>query len=476
MTRSLPAKPPVPRPVPERRYRYSKWRWRILVTVLDTVGSLLVRLWRLVRPIASWNPPRRILIAQLDHLGDAVLSTPLFPSLKAIFPDAEIDVLASPSNASVFQADPNVGRVVIADRNWFERRPGRWALGSAVWKLGRFLRTERYDLGIDVRGDVLTVFVLALAGIPRRFGWAMGGGGFLLTDLVEWVPGRHEVRSRMAIIETLQSGSRATTLLPKRPRVSVQVSDSDRARVGQLLKSAWPGSESPRAICQASLKRALTPVPSGGSSEAYATLPLVDRPTLVARSAHEEAAEDDSDWLHAGRFGSSAPILAVHLGAGTQAKRWPIRYWKQLLQWFLADGWRVVVVGGQEDLALADQLTPDRALLDLTGQLAVTETTALLERADLYIGADSGPAHLASCAGVPSVILFSGTNRVGQWRPWSRTSLVLRRAVPCRPCHQKNCPLADHPCMTKLNPEDVYRTARRWWARLHRWESPHAPI
>src|SRR5262249_48280866 len=152
-------------------------------------------------------------------------------------------------------------------------------------------------------------------------------------------------------------------------------------------------------------------------------------------------------WLDA-----SAPLLAVHLGAGTAAKRWPARSWSVLISRFLADGWRVVVVGGPEDTPMGRALAPDPNLLDWSARLCVPEPAARLDRADLFIGAASGPAHLAACAGLPSVILFSGTNRKAQWRPWSRRSLVLGHAVPCRPCHQKACPLADHPCMTGLDP------------------------
>jgi heptosyltransferase-2 len=108
--------------------------------------------------------------------------------------------------------------------------------------------------------------------------------------------------------------------------------------------------------------------------------------------------------------------------------------------------------------------------------MTVAQTTALLERADLFIGADSGPAHLAASAGTLSVILFSGTNQPRQWRPWSRHSLVIRQRVACQPCHQKMCPLADHPCMSGLSADRVYRAAMRWWSRTHRAESPHAPM
>jgi heptosyltransferase-2 len=444
------------------RYRYSKWRWRVLAHALDAVGSVALVPWRWVRPARRIESPRRIVLVQLDHLGDAVLTSPLLARLKAAYPDATIDVLASPSNREVFEADPHVGRVHLAARNWFARDRGRWAMLSAVWSLGRSLRKGRYDLGIDVRGDILTVLVLALAGIPRRVGWAMGGGGFLLTDVAEWVPGRHEVRSRLALLERLG--------LPVEgfARVAVHATDADRALVARRLRESWPRSFGPVAR----IRRAVTSfsVPPGGlAASPWSWMPGAAR-GLQAR--------DEADWLHAGRFGSSAPLLAVHLGAGTAAKRWPPSAWTILIERFLDEGWRVVVVGGPEDAdassALAVRLHPN--LRDWTGALTVPQTAAFLERADLFIGADSGPSHLAACAGTPSVVLFSGTNRASQWRPWSRRSLVLRHHVPCRPCHQKVCPLADHPCMTGLDPDRVYRAARRWWARLHRAESPHAPI
>ena len=84
-----------PRPVPVRRYRYSKWRWRILVRALDILGAMLVGLWRRFRAAPEAGAPSRILLIQLDHLGDAVLTSPLLPRLRAAYPDAAIDVLAS---------------------------------------------------------------------------------------------------------------------------------------------------------------------------------------------------------------------------------------------------------------------------------------------------------------------------------------------------------------------------------------------
>lgn len=430
-----------PRPVLAGRYRYSRLRWRVLVFAFDFVGAAAMRAWRIFRPKPRVDRPRSILLVQLDHLGDSVLTTPMIGPLRAAYPEASIDVLATPSNAAVFEAEPEIRNVLVAADSWFDRRGGPISIARSVARLGRQLRSPRYDLGIDVRGDVLSVLALALARIPRRLGWAMGGGGFLLTDVAPWQAGRHEVESRALLLKTLGVDA------PEAPRVSVHVSDADRAAVARWLAGEWPTRER-----RGQTEAAKAAKPSG--------------------SWHRTRPPVDGELLHAGRFGDDAPLLAVHLGAGTPAKRWPLEHWRTLIEKFVQSGWRIVVVGGPHEASVRLGLPPHPNLRDWTAQTSVTQTTALLERADLFIGADSGPAHLAACAAVPSVVLFSGTNQAAQWRPWSRASLVLRERVPCQPCHRKVCPLADHPCLSAITPQRVFETALRWWSRFDGFQGP----
>ena len=77
-----------PKPVVVGRYRYSKLRWRLLVHALDFAGTILMAIVRRIRPIRPADRPRRILVVQLDHLGDAVLSTPLLAELRTAYPEA----------------------------------------------------------------------------------------------------------------------------------------------------------------------------------------------------------------------------------------------------------------------------------------------------------------------------------------------------------------------------------------------------
>ena len=233
-----------------------------------------------------------------------MLSTPLIAELRAAYPEAAIDVLASPSNHEVFEADPHVDRVRVAERTWFERRPDRWGLVTAVWNLGWSLRGQGYDLGIDVRGDVLTVLVLALAGVPRRVGWAMGGGAFLLTDVAAWIPGRHEVRSRLALL------ARLGITPDQSARVDVHVDDEDRIAIAP-----------PAGGSLAAPRRSTDRAPMPASAAARTRWPRTRELRPLSRSL--ESITDAADWLHADRFSPLPPLLAVHLGAGNAAKRWP---------------------------------------------------------------------------------------------------------------------------------------------------------
>jgi hypothetical protein len=68
---------------------------------------------------------------------------------------------------------------------------------------------------------------------------------------------------------------------------------------------------------------------------------------------------------------------------------------------------------------------------------------------------------LAVAVGTPAVVLFSGTNRVEQWRPWGRRIVVLRHDVACSPCHRQTCPWMEHPCMSGLTAQSVSRAIRQ---------------
>ena len=399
---------------PLGRYRYVRLRWRVLFTVIDFVGTMVFgaaraartvvqrivvpRSKRLSRPDAD---PRTILLVQLDHLGDAIISTVMLPPLRARYPKASIEVLAGPWNREIFEAAPEVDRVHVSRLNRFAR--GRRGLGwifSALW-WGLALRRRRVDLAIDCRGEFPLGVILWLSGARRRVGWDCGGGGFLLTDSPPFVPDRPEVDSRLALLAELGIRPRGEEVW----RPVIHPSEQARDRAERLL------AELPR------------------------------------------------------RSGIGGPLCVVHVGAGMRAKQWSAEHWRELIG-RLVDrlGAQVVLVGSPGDRIIARQIAgrrPRAEVADWTGRLSVAELAAVLERADLALGADSGPAHLAAAVGTPVVVLFSGTNNPRQWQPAGTQVHVVRHPVDCSPCHRRECPRAEHPCMSGLLPERVAAEAEK---------------
>ena len=113
-----------------------------------------------------------------------------------------------------------------------------------------------------------------------------------------------------------------------------------------------------------------------------------------------------------------------------------------------AHGLRVVVTGAPGDrdrgAALARSLGP--SALDLTGRTSVAEAAALIESATLVLCCNSSAMHLAEALGVPAAILFAGTELPSQWAPRQTPHRLLRRHVPCAPCHEIACPFGHGRC------------------------------
>ncbi len=100
-------------------------------------------------------------------------------------------------------------------------------------------------------------------------------------------------------------------------------------------------------------------------------------------------------------------------------------------------------------------------VVDLAGRTSLPDVLGLVAEAELFVGNDSGLAHLANAAGTPTTVVFGPTDPDAT-RPWdgprpdglpSRLR-VVRRRVACAPCRFTRCPL-DHACMAGVTVEDV---------------------
>lgn len=94
--------------------------------------------------------------------------------------------------------------------------------------------------------------------------------------------------------------------------------------------------------------------------------------------------------------------------------------------------------------------------------LSLPEVTALAAEARLFIGNDSGIAHIAAAVKTPAVVIF-GSSNVDHWRPWfSAPAEVVRELLDCQPCHGYFCEKFSEPeCIRRVPVESVLNAADR---------------
>jgi lipopolysaccharide heptosyltransferase I len=157
------------------------------------------------------------------------------------------------------------------------------------------------------------------------------------------------------------------------------------------------------------------------------------------------------------------PLVLMHPGTSDFAsfKRWvPERYGHVADRLMTEWGAGVLVTFGPGEEALAHRLVASSAhRAVLAPRLAhLQQLTYLLGQADLFIGSDTGPMHLASALGVPVVALFGPKNPV-ETGPYCSRSEVVFAPVDCRPCTRRRCD--DRRCMTEISAEQVFDAADR---------------
>ena len=132
-------------------------------------------------------------------------------------------------------------------------------------------------------------------------------------------------------------------------------------------------------------------------------------------------------------------FIALHAGSAqtvlSRAKRWPLRNYARLIE-MLSGDYRFVFLEGPDETGAVDEImrhAPGSAVkkLKLTGPLG--DAAAVLHRAGLYVGSDSGLAHLAAAVGTRAVTLFAPADP-DRVCPFGNRDLVVQSTNPCSPC------------------------------------------
>jgi heptosyltransferase-2 len=171
------------------------------------------------------------------------------------------------------------------------------------------------------------------------------------------------------------------------------------------------------------------------------------------------------------------PAVGLAPGAGYFTKRWPPEYFGELAAQFLHLGKQVVVLGGRQDIGLA-QIVAKRIesapylsaemrarFMNLAGALSLLASAAVIKRCQLLVANDSGLMHVAEAVGTPLIAIFGSTTRELGFFPQLAVSRVIEnRNLACRPCSHlgyRQCPRGHFRCMREIPPAEVLARANK---------------
>jgi ADP-heptose:LPS heptosyltransferase len=184
------------------------------------------------------------------------------------------------------------------------------------------------------------------------------------------------------------------------------------------------------------------------------------RPIFSVTEAERAAARDAIATLD---LAGNGPLVVLHPGAGTELKLWPPERWARTLDlvWERRDA-RTLIVSTRAEQAVgaAIQRAAQASHQHLYTDQGLGFLAAILEQADIVLGSDSGPLHLATAMGTATVRIYGPTDPAvfGPWPPADR-QVVLRALVPCSPCGHIISPpcgaRTDPLCLLEQSPESV---------------------
>jgi heptosyltransferase-2 len=192
-----------------------------------------------------------------------------------------------------------------------------------------------------------------------------------------------------------------------------------------------------------------------------AELPAIEQIRLLIEPAAVERAEGALRAAGA-RPGALRVALAPGAAYGT-AKCWPAERFAMLADRLIADAdTDVILFGTDSERDVAGRIASGmrHRPVNVAGQTPIGELAAFFAACRVFVGNDSGAAHVAAASGVPVVVIFGPTDAEATAPLTPRRSLI-RELVSCSPCLLRQCPV-DHRCMTRVEVDAVYAAVRQW--------------
>src|SRR5690348_11166252 len=166
-------------------------------------------------------------------------------------------------------------------------------------------------------------------------------------------------------------------------------------------------------------------------------VPVTDRPRTVLGISPQAIASIDQRLAAIGL--EDRKIALIHPAAAFATKQWATENFARVAEHLAERGFAPVAVAAPHEQVLLETLVESSTVPVVTLDLSLPEVTALAKRSQVFVGNDSGIAHIAAAVGTRCVVVF-GSSNIAHWRPWnSAPAEVVFEEMACQPCHGYFC-------------------------------------
>lgn len=186
-------------------------------------------------------------------------------------------------------------------------------------------------------------------------------------------------------------------------------------------------------------------------------VPVQDRSPSTLQVTEQALASIDQ------KLDLATPFALIHPAAAFPTKQWDFANFARIAEYLAARGLKRVAVATKKERPVLDKLTAEsRVPIIEFDDLSLPEIVALASNASLFVGNDSGIAHIAAALDIPSVVIFGSSNR-DHWSPWTQgpAEMVFEK-FDCQPCPGYVCEVFGEPkCILSVRPENVIEAIDR---------------
>jgi lipopolysaccharide heptosyltransferase I len=352
----------------------------------------------------------RILLIKPSALGDVVHTIPVLVKLRARYPRAQIDWLITPENAEIVRCHPALSNVVLFARRDFSKRGRRWRAMLEFLDLLKQIRRAKYDLVIDMHGQVRSAFFALISGARVRIGFDRPVKRTLTIST------EHDLKN---VPSHGWRGAREGSWIAYTHHIPIPTLD-----VHAIDRYLWVGK----------------------------LLGFDDNPPDLTIHLSSETVRNVERLLKEKGVDASEPLVVLVPGTIWETKHWTIEGFAGVARHFLREGFAVALAGTKRDQPRCQQIAAAApGACDLSGKTTPADLAALIRRAEVAVTNDSGSMHVAASLGKPIVSVFGPTNPV-HIGPYERPESVVRVDLPCSPCNYRRlsqCPFG-HACMKQV--------------------------